>query len=39
MSHLAGVLDDGADDCGIYLDKMIGFYSCSLEQDKTLQAL
>ena len=33
MPHLAGVLGDGAECCSIYLDEMMGSYSCSLEQD------
>ena len=33
MPHMAGVLDDRADDCGIYLNEMMGFYSMTLEED------
>ena len=39
MSHLAGVLDDGTDDCSIHLVEMMGFYSRSLEQDNGIRAL
>ena len=31
MLQLAGVLGDEADDGGIYVDKMVRLYSCSLE--------
>ena len=33
MSRLAGVLGDRTDDCCIYLDETMGFYSYSLEKD------
>ena len=31
MPHLAGVFDDRTDDCGIYFDEMMRFYSSTLE--------
>ena len=39
MSHLAGVLDDGAGDCGIYLNEMMRFCPRTLVQDNEMQAL
>jgi len=39
MPHLVGLLDDGGYDCDIYLDEIMRFYSCSLEQDNKIQAL
>ena len=32
MLQLAGIIDDGADEC-CFLDEMMSFYSCPLEQD------
>ena len=37
VPYLAGVLDDGADDCGIYLNEMMWFYSSKLKQDNKVQ--
>ena len=31
MPHLAGIFDDRMDDCGIYFDEMMRFYSSTLE--------
>ena len=39
MSHLAGVLDDGVGDCGIYINDMMGFYSRTSVQNNEIQAL
>ena len=36
MPHLAGVLDDGTDNCSIYIDEIMGVYACSLEQDNEM---
>ena len=39
VPYLAGVLGDGADDCGIYLNEMIEFCSRTLVQNNEIQAL
>ena len=31
MPHLVGIFNDRTDDCGIYFDEMMRFYSSTLE--------
>ena len=38
MTHRAGVLDHGADGCGIYLNEVKGFYFSTRKQDNNIQA-